>query len=84
MVDVPPQKGDGVGRIIFERFGSGVDFLLMKNAKSVACERINTYRGNSYAIQTGPNRHNYINMRVFLHLQPSGNPDLLSDLVPIA
>ena len=30
MVNVPPQKGYGVGLIIFELFGSGVDFLLIK------------------------------------------------------
>ena len=50
MVDVPPQKGYGVGCIIFELFGSGVDFSLIKNAKPDACERINTCRGTSYAI----------------------------------
>ena len=50
MVDVPPQKGYGVGRIIFELFGSGVDFSLIKNAKPDACERINTCRGTSYAV----------------------------------
>ena len=44
MGDVPPQEGHGVGRIIFELFGAGVNFLLMKNAKPDACERINTYR----------------------------------------
>ena len=30
MGDVPTQKGDGVGRIISELSGSGVDFLLIK------------------------------------------------------
>ena len=62
MGDEPPQEGHGVGRIIFELFGPGVDFLLMKNAKPDACERINTYRLTSYAIQTGLNHHNYINI----------------------
>ena len=84
MGDVPPQEGHGVGRIIFELFGPGVDFLLMKNAKPDACERINIYRGTSYAIQTRSNHYNYIDMEVFLHLQPLGNPILLLALVHMA
>ena len=63
---------------------AGVDFLMMKNAKPDASERINIYRDTSYAVQTGSNHHNYSNMGVFLHLQPSGNPNMLSDLVHIA
>ena len=63
---------------------AGVDFLMMKNAKPDASERINIYRDTSYAVQTGSNHHNYSNMKVFLHLQPSGNPNMLSDLVHIA
>ena len=56
----------------------------MKNAKPDACERVNTYRGTSYAIQTRLNHYNYIDMVVFLRLQPLGNPILLLDLVNMA
>ena len=63
---------------------AGVDFLMMKNAKPDASERINIYRDTSYAVQTGSNHQNYSNMGVFLHLQPLGNPNMLSDLVHIA